>query len=103
MLKAIAAWGQRARWHASVLHLGEMWLVWIPAFMISESRSGAFAAVAAFYWAVKRTEVRLKLSPGFELAAWADGWTPGEWLAVDPYLLLDWALPTLTAGIIALA
>jgi hypothetical protein len=90
-------WIKAARWHASIVHLGEMWVVWLPAYAATRSASAAACAVVAWYWSRKMTEVRAAASPGNLLAAWRLGWWPWRW----PWpLQLDFYVPALLALLI---
>jgi len=91
VIRALIAWIRGARWRASVMHLLEMWLVILPVWLITDSRPAAAAAVVAWYWSRKMTEVRALASPGNLSAAWNKGWLPWQW----PHdLQLDFYLPT---------
>jgi hypothetical protein len=104
MIAAVKAWLAGARWRASLLHLGEMWVVWLPVYLLTDSRIAGAAAVIGWYWARKQTETRAATAPYRDLlAATNPGWFPWQWWAVSPYLVLDFAVPAVASLLLILA
>lgn len=93
-MNAIVSWIKAARWHASLLHVFEMWLFFVPAWLITGQVKVGAAAVIAWYWSRKQTEIRAAASPGMLIDAWRLGWLPWIWPAP---MRLDFAIPTVIA------
>ena len=88
-------WLRSVRWHASANHLLEMWVVIAPTYAATRSKPACAVAVIAWYWSRKATESRAATAPpGHLLDATNSGWFPWQWWSVTPYLVLDFAVPT---------
>jgi hypothetical protein len=92
-------WLRSVRWHASANHLLEMWVVIAPTYAATRSKRACAAAVIAFYYSRKMTEVRAAASPGNLLAVGNLGWWPWRW----PWALqLDFYVPTVAVLLLQL-
>lgn len=99
-MTALFDWFGAKRWRLSLSHCFEMWIIWIPLFLLTQSTVSAGVAVVAWYWSRKKMEVEVwnghDKAPA---ASWSYGWFPWSW--GDRYMVLDVALPAIIAMCIA--
>jgi len=97
-MTTLLAWFEAARWRLSLSHLLEMWLVWVPVCLATQSTVIAGWAVVVWYYSRKKLENENAAGHAQNPAAtWSVGWFPWQW---SKYQMLDVLFPAIPSIII---
>lgn len=103
MFAKLLAWFKATRFHESVSHCLEGFLIFLPCALLARSWWVAALCVMVWYWSRKKLECEYDAMPenatdASHVDTWAIGWFPWQW---SRYQVLDVVLPAAWFALLA--
>nr|DAP64282.1 MAG TPA: hypothetical protein [Caudoviricetes sp.] len=86
-MNALIAWLKSTRFHMSLSHCLEGFMIFGPILAITRQPFTAALCVVVWYWSGKHYE---SMTPGDHATSWSAGWFPWQWTR---YQFLDVLIP----------